>query len=304
MIEIAANGRQAGREPAHLVVNADDYAYFGSVSLGILDCIDHGTVTATGIFANSPRLAEHAAWLAERPSVDVGVHLNLTEGAALTACVADGLRPWQGHFPTKFGVVRALVLGRLTPELIRAEWRAQIERCLSHGLKPVFLNSHEHIHMLPPLFILALDLAREYGIQHVRQSAPERPRTLNPGALLRDGVLWALAVSNRNVRPGFVPRFLGMSVSGRLDLIYLRRLLADLKPGFIYELMCHPGRRPDQETVPKRLMAYHDWDRERTALLAPELKGMLAANNVQLARYRDIPVHERDANAVGREAIL
>jgi predicted glycoside hydrolase/deacetylase ChbG (UPF0249 family) len=78
-------------EPAYLIINADDYAYFDCVSRGILDCVPQGTVTATGVFANSTWLDEHASWLAASPDVDVEVHSNLTDHLPLTKRLSDAL---------------------------------------------------------------------------------------------------------------------------------------------------------------------------------------------------------------------
>ncbi len=139
------------RAPAYLIVNADDYGYFDGVSRGILDCARHGIVTATGVFANSPFLDTHAAWLAGVPNVDVGVHLNLTDGWPLTRGLGDALSRSDGRLPGKFAIATAVMSRRIPLRLIRDEWRAQIEALLARGLQVRFLNSHEHIHMLPPL---------------------------------------------------------------------------------------------------------------------------------------------------------
>ena len=155
-------------EGACLIVNADDYGYFRCVSKGILQAATHGIVTATGVFATAPQFAEHAAWLRDCEALDVGVHLNLTDGNPLTNDMRKALARWSGRFPAKFSVAMAIVSGAIGIDDVRLEWRAQIERCLEAGLRVSFLNSHEHLHMLPALFPVASALAGEYGIAHVR----------------------------------------------------------------------------------------------------------------------------------------
>lgn len=282
----SANGAAAGA-PAYLIINADDFAYFRCVSLGILDCIEAGTVTATGVFANSPLLDEHAPWLAQT-SADVGVHLNLTDREPLSARMARALDGSGGRFPGKFAIARAVLAGRIGIELVREEWRAQIERCLAAGLTLRFLNSHEHIHMLPGLYRLTLELAVEYRIAHVRHAAPEWPRQWSASAVLRDGIMAVLSQVDR--RPGHAPapRFLGMGESGRLSGDYLRQMLPRLAPGGIYELMCHPGRLDRAEVSDGRLLGYHDWEAERRTLTDPALLAALADNGVRLVAYRNL----------------
>lgn len=281
-------GRETTDDPAYLIVNADDYAYFRGVSRGILECVREGIVTATGVFANSPFLDEHAAWLAAQPNVDTGVHLNLTDRAPLTQQLAGALDRWNGVFPGKFAIAKAILSREIPLDLVRSEWRAQIERCMSMGLHPRFLNSHEHIHMLPPLYALTLALADEYGIEHVRHASPEWPHTWSASALLRDGIMSILAWLNGYRMPHPAPIFVGMAQSGRLSPRYLSHLLATLRPGRIYELMCHPGIDAPDEIKEERLLAYHDWEQERRTLCDPALKASLAAHNVRLIGYRHL----------------
>ena len=272
--------------PAYLIINADDYAYFDGVSQGILECASHGTVTATGVFANSPFLDEHVSWLSARPDVDVGVHLNLTDRAPLTRGLSDALSPWNGRFPGKFSIAKAILSHRISVDLVRDEWRTQIERCLANNLQLRFLNSHEHIHMLPPLYPLVLALAREYNIEHVRFATPEWPRIWSASALLRDGIMSALSLVNRFRKTHAAPLFLGMGESGRLSQRYLTNLLPKLRAGQFYELMCHPGIAGLEQVKNKRLLGYHDWELERQTLTDPTLKTALAAHNIRLIGYR------------------
>jgi len=275
-------------EPAYLIINADDYAYFKGVSQGILECVSQGTVTATGVFANSPLLDEHASWLAARPDVDVGVHLNLTDRLPLTKRLSDALSSWGGRFPGKFAIAKAVLSRRIAIDLVRDEWRAQIEACLDKNLRLTFLNSHEHIHMLPPLYPVALALAREYDIEHVRFATPEWPRAWSANALIRDGIMSVLAQINRFRMPYAAPVFLGMGESGRLSQRYLSSVLPTLRSGQVYELMCHPGIADLEEVKDKRLLAYHDWELERHTLCDPALKTALAASNIRLIGYRHL----------------
>ncbi|OYY94855.1 MAG: hypothetical protein B7Y41_04675 [Hydrogenophilales bacterium 28-61-23] len=280
--------KKAATAPACLIINADDYAYFRGVSQGILECVGQGSVTATGVFANSPFLDEHACWLADHPDLDVGVHLNLTDRAPLTGRLAEALSDWNGRFPGKFTIAKAILMRRIPVDLVREEWRAQIERCRANKLQLSFLNSHEHIHMLPALYSIALELAREYGIAHVRLATPEWPRTGSASALIRDGIMAVLAQVNRRKMSNEAPVFVGMGESGRLSRRYLANLLPKLRPGRVYELMCHPGIAAPEEVKDKRLLEYHDWELERQTLSDPTLKTVLAANNIRLIGYRHL----------------
>lgn len=292
-----AGAMRAGVQPACLIVNADDYGYYDCVSRGILQSARHGIVTATGILATGQRFDEQIAWLKEHPDLDVGLHLNLTDRDPLTVEMRNRLARRHGRFPPKFAVAMAVMSGALPVPDIKLEWRAQIERCLDKGLTIRFINSHEHIHMLPPLFRVVGELARDYGIAHVRLPSADGFRNWKPGTFIRDTLMKGLAVLNQSHLDHPAPAFLGMADSGRLSLATLRALLPRLQPGGVYELMCHPGFRDDAEIDNPALFGYHDWEGELTALTSPEAKALLESHGVRLVGYRDLDGRENQRAA-------
>jgi predicted glycoside hydrolase/deacetylase ChbG (UPF0249 family) len=276
------------REPACLVVNADDYAYYRGVSRGILEAAARGIVTATGVFANAARFEEDVPALRECAALDAGVHLNLTDGRPLTPDMRNRLARWGGQFPRKFAIAAAVLAGAVRVRDVEVEWRAQIERCLGAGLKLQFLNSHEHIHMLPALFPLTLALAERYRIPHLRFATASLARSVARGTVVRGAIITGLAAICRRRVDRPVARFLGLEASGRLTLAELDSLTADLQPGGVYELMCHPGRLDRAEIADPRLLRYHDWEGELAALTAPRARALLDERGIRLARFRDI----------------
>lgn len=271
-----------------LIVNADDYGYFRCVSRGILEAAAQGIVTATGVIATHDTFDACASELRACTTLDAGIHLNLSWGRPLTQAMREKCAPWGRAFPGKYRMVIALLSGAVRLSDIENEWRAQIERCRAAGLDLRFMNSHEHVHMLPPLFGVAKRLAREHGIDHVRFTTAERPTRLSAGNLVRGTVVGGLQLLCGLHDRLPAPRFLGLEPSGRLGEAYLHRVLNNLRPGRIYELMCHPGRLDRSEVGDPRLLAYHDWDGERAALTRPFARELLAAAGVRLLRYRDL----------------
>jgi predicted glycoside hydrolase/deacetylase ChbG (UPF0249 family) len=274
----------------YLIVNADDYGYFNCVSQGILQSARDGIVTATGIFANSAHFTEHVDWLRDYPDLDLGVHLNITDHTPLTVNMITRLSRWKGRFPGKYTMVSALLSGIITTEDVKSEWRAQIEHCLDKGLEIRFINSHEHIHMLPSLFPVVQALAGEYGISHIRFPTSEPFQSLAIGALVRDILMKMMAVFNHPRLTTPAARFLGMGESGRLGMEYLKRRLPKLKPGHVYELMCHPGHYDANEISNSRLLNYHDWKRELGALTNTAVRDMLSEQHIQLIGYRHLQI--------------
>lgn len=289
----------AAHGPACLIVNADDYGYYDCVSRGILRAASHGIVSATGILATGTRFDEHVAWLGDYQDLDLGLHLNLTDREPLTQDMRRRLIRWGGQFPPKFTVAGAVLSGAIPVRDVGREWSAQIERCMDKGLRLSFINSHEHIHMLPPLFKLVRGLAQEYGIGHVRLSTSQWLRTRQPGAVVRDTLMQGLALLNRRALDLPAPAFLGMAESGRLSLAALRTMLPRLQAGGVYELMCHPGYRDDAEIDNPRLYGYHDWEGELAALTSPETRALLDGRGIRLIGYRHL--ERRDGRLVAQQ---
>ena len=281
---------ETGPDSPCLIVNADDYGYFRCTSKGILELASRGIVTATGVFANAISFTEQASWLRDVGRLDVGVHLNLTTGTPLTNDLAAKLDGSSGRFPGKFSMATAILLGNIKPRLVEIEWRAQIERCLDNGLVIAFLNSHEHIHMLPSLYRVATTVAKAYGIRHLRHPASQGSLSGTPASLFRGAVVKVLGSVNRRTMDAPAPEFLGMEASGRLDLAFLERSVPQLRPGRIYELMCHPGHFDPQEVRDPRLLHYHDWEGEFRALTDPATIELLHRHRVRLIGYRDVDV--------------
>lgn len=275
--------------PIRLIVNADDYGYFSSVTRGIVDGAHAGVVTATGVMANSPDLAERLRWMNGTGTLDWGVHLNLTYGEPLTGAMATALERWQGRFPGKFAMISAIVSRRIAADTVETEWRAQIGRCLDNGLQLRFLNSHEHVHMLPPLFAVTERLADEFGIRHVRHTRPEWMVSRPLQGCFRNVVLGGLAaLGAARARRGPPIGFLGLAVSGRLTLDYLRERLPRLVPGACYELMCHPGHFDADEIRDPALRAYHAWESELAVLRSPAFGELCREHGVALSGYREL----------------
>ena len=293
------------RQPqgAYLIVNADDYGYFRCVSRGILKAATRGIVTATGVLSNATDFPEHAARLRDCDALDVGVHLNLTNGVPLTSEMRSKLSRWSGRFPDKFRMAAAIVAGAVKAEDVQREWRAQIERCLGNGLRVLFLNSHEHLHILPSLFAVTRALAKSYDIAHIRFPTSRRFGSSSGGSLFRDVVIKILESINRRHADTPSAQFLGLESSGKLGLPYLQRSLSHLAAGGIYELMCHPGEFDAREVTDTRLRRYHDWESELAVVTSAEARALLDRHGIRLIGYRHLDV-SGDRLVVRPEAAL
>jgi predicted glycoside hydrolase/deacetylase ChbG (UPF0249 family) len=181
------------------VIVADDFGLDSPTTAGILQAFDEGLISATSLLANMPGFDEAVAAAHDRRLQGaVGVHLNLSEGEALTEPIRrcpriadpDGTFCWTHHFVPKLERDEAYAVGD--------EWRAQIQRIVAAGIRPAHLDSHHHTHTSWPLGAIAMALAREFGIPTIRLS-----RTFGPTPPKAHVKLYKLLYNERLRRRGF-----------------------------------------------------------------------------------------------------
>ncbi len=153
-----------------------------------------------------------------------------------------------------------------------------------------FLNSHEHVHMLPGVFTVAERLAAEYGIPHIRVASSEWYCRQTAGSISRNVIIGGMKMFVPSHFRSRAPAMLGLARSGKLNLRYLTEVLSTLRSGEVYELMCHPGYTDEAVELDPRLAQYHDWDNERQALCSEEVKRLCDENEIQLIGYRHLAI--------------
>jgi len=275
---------------ARLIVNADDFGLSEAVNRAVIHAHENGIVTSTSIMAGGAAF-EHAADLAVRcPTLDVGVHLTLTEQRPVAESVPS-LVDADGKFaPHATELAKRCFRGAIELGDVRKELDAQIRRVLAHGLRPTHLDGHQHVHVLPGVARVVAELAHEHGIRAVRVPT-ERPR----GYMLKDlgnlkrlaeqialGAFGALSPL-RHLRR--VDRFVGFYFGGRLNEQNLRIVLERLPAGRTVELMCHPGLEDPRSQYGHWGYA---WAEETAALTSPTIRKLIGAHGVRLIGYRDV----------------
>ena len=132
----------------HIVLCADDYGQAPAISQGIVVLINMGRLSAVSCLVTSPYWPEHASWLIPfRSAVDVGLHVNLTEGKPLSK---PFMRAYGHQFPTLSTLMRQAFLGQLDQAVLEAEIEAQLNAFVdAMGALPDFVDGHQHVHQFP-----------------------------------------------------------------------------------------------------------------------------------------------------------
>ncbi|HEV2194946.1 MAG TPA: ChbG/HpnK family deacetylase [Candidatus Acidoferrum sp.] len=285
----------------NLIVNADDLGWTDGVNRGILDAFRGGIVTSTSLLANGSAFAEAVKSVKSAPRLGVGVHLNLSDGEP----VADresviSLLDDDGRFadgPESLLWKRAR-RGLILDE-VEEEWDAQIQKVRDAGIRPTHLDGHKHVHMLPGLFEIALQLAKKHGIEAIRVSLEESSlrAALASGSQHRAGVVMKQGVQARALkllardarkqaaRMGIAAAdyFCGIAQTGELTLEGVAQLLKNLPEGTT-ELICHPGYADaDLQKTATRLQASRQ--KELEILTDTRVRNLVASQGIRLIDY-------------------
>jgi len=280
-------------------VNADDFGLSAGVNAGILSCFHNGILRSTSLMPNGAAFEDAVRLARQTPGLGVGVHLSLVG----EPCVAPrrelgGLADADGMLPASYAAfARGYFSRRFTQREIQREVAAQMRRVLQAGIRPTHLDSHQHVHLMPGVFGLALQAAQEAGIQVIRvpherarhQAGLAEPSGLAQRLSTRGLQLNVLSMLSRRARRQaraarlrVAPRFWGLSESGALDEAALLPILARLGRG-VNELMSHPGF--SDEALRRKYLWGYRWDAEAAALQSPAARQMVEERGIRLAHF-------------------
>lgn len=221
----------------HLQIIADDYGLSRAINRGIEDLARAGRLDGVSIMAHRDADLSSVDALLEMP-VELGIHLVFVGEDLLLPLEwpSGGTRSPANYKSLFVAIARRPALA----EALVREAEAQIEKLKACGVRLAFLNSHQHVHMFPPLW-RALRPLMERERLRVRVS---RSLTVAPlKQLLVDlaGViswkLWPLSGCD-TARP------LGIEVAGHFDeraAVRIGARLARIMPAVTCELVVHPG---------------------------------------------------------------
>ena len=268
-----------------LIVNADDFGLTEGVNAGIVVAFQKGILRSASLMANGGGFDDAVRLALENPGLDVGCHLMLISGRAIS-------KP--GHdLPESVPHLLASLVAGWRVGAIEREFAAQIEKIQATGVSLSHLDTHKHTHLAPPVLEAVLRVAKSHGIPWVR-----RPFDL-PLTAARDSATWTTRFLNRAIRPlrrrfnrklanagcRATDYFAGFQVTGRFQAPQLVTLIHALPEG-VTEFMCHPGYcTEDLLATATRLKQSRQ--KELEALIAPEVRRAVAKSAIEVVGFRE-----------------
>lgn len=247
-----------------VIINADDLGLNHQVNEAIGNALRDGHITSSTILANSSTWDEVHQIVVANPQASFGIHLNLTEGKALTyseCFIANNVVDENNHFTKEIRKIN------ITPEILNAiyeEWDAQLNKVINiEGIQISHIDGHHHIHQVSCFSEILIELIKKYNIRKIRNKYT-LPNSHKKNALrmlisqfLNNDYVFNKVRDKRNIYPFNIiysilddlrwkeqlSKFVSMTDYFDSYESFLKSLKNEnnVKFNSLVELMCHPG---------------------------------------------------------------
>lgn len=262
-----------------LIVNADDFGLCEEITHGIIKAYQGGIVTATSVAVNGGYFHASAGVLKDS-GIDAGIHLTFVGGEKPVSGPVDGLVDDNGMFLKNYReIIPRLVSGKFNKNALKKELYEQISILKDAGVHISHIDSHQHLHLLPSVKTIILDIADQFKIKWIR--APRsKPRSLESLGMNTLALLLKRKLTTSGLRS--TDHFAGFEQRGRINETSLLAILPNLKPG-ITELMVHPGY-----DASLRYDWGYSWEAELEGLASAAVKESLKRNGICLTNFMEM----------------
>jgi chitin disaccharide deacetylase len=249
----------------NLLIIADDLGLHPRINDGIIEALKSGWITGASLMANGAAFDDAVEkYKVVRPPY-IGLHLVLVEEKSLTGIVLPN-----NH---KVFFIQ-YILGLIKLSDIEKELRAQINKCIDAGIRPAFINSHQHLHLLPGVMDIVVGLAKEFNISYIRTVNEviniRRSSHIYRSLQLLFLNLLTLIASKKIIKNGLKTNnyFVGFLSAGNLgeEDIKKAKKLTNKYPDKTIELGCHPGYEDKELKDRYRHWGNYNWQNELSLL--------------------------------------
>lgn len=275
-----------------LIVNADDFGRHHAINQAVKQGAKLGILTSASLMPGEKAFEEAVEIARELPDLEIGVHLTLVDGVPVSdPAKIPSLVNKQGCFYANHKeFIKRFFMGRVNLQDVALELRAQIEKVAGKKLHLSHVDAHQHLHVLPGILPIVIDLAKQAGIKGIRipkvdvNVATKKSQGGLGEAVGRMGLRILAAVAEHRAKKGglVMPNhFAGLVAGTAVDEEYLLKLLAVL-PNGITEIMLHPGL--DNGVLKKVCGWEHDFEAEYRAIVSPRVVKAMGELGVEIVR--------------------
>ena len=277
----------------YIIINADDFGRHAEINRAVEEGLVHGCLRSATVMPGGAAFAGAIDIARRHEELGLGVHFTLVDGhPILPPEEIPSLVGSEGDFlPDHTALLKRYLKGSINLEEVRRELAAQLQKVEATGIPISHVDSHQHMHTLPGIIDIVLDLAARAGIRAVR--APRTP--LFAGAFgglgqlvgrLGLSTLARLAACKAHRRGLLTPdNFAGIVAGEAVSEGELLHLIAHLPQGTT-EVMMHPGTKND--VLQEDSGWQHDFEAELAAILSPRVGAALQKAEVEPVNFRHL----------------
>jgi hopanoid biosynthesis associated protein HpnK len=278
-----------------IIINADDFGIHEVVNRGIIDGHRRGCISSTTIMAGANAFDQAISLAADNPRLGVGVHLTLIgEQPVASPGTVASLVDKDGRLPLVYPhFLRLLLAGRIRMADVRRELEAQVDKVAATGIAVTHLDSHQHMHVVPGIIEIVIDIAKRFQIKAIR--IPAEPIWFfggfpsSAGRFVGRGGLSTLAgIARRRIKKAGLKttdHFYGMLAGGSMTEPYLLNVISHLPHG-TSEIMIHPGA--DDSVMTNAYGWQYNWQAELAAVTSAQLASQLVQERIKLISFGDL----------------
>ncbi len=284
-----------------LIINADDLGLTRGINMAVSECAEAGMLRSATLMANGAAFDHAVKIFGGREGFGTGIHFVLTGlRPVLPAERLAGLIGPEGFLPSgPLELLMKIGTRRSARDALRRELFAQAEKVFDAGLTPTHFDSHKHVHLIPAVLDIVLEIAARYSIKWIRE--PFEPdgswrfssdvqkgfRAEFAKQLCRSRLSGLARSAFRNrVRAAGIQTpagVYGISFTGFMNQAVLKRLGAMVKPG-LSELMTHPGI-VDAELLGLKGRLLDSRATEKELLASTVTKGFFEKNSITFCHF-------------------
>jgi predicted glycoside hydrolase/deacetylase ChbG (UPF0249 family) len=287
-----------------LIINADDLGLTRGINRAVSECADAGMLRSATLIANGKAFEDAVKMVKEREDFGAGIHFVLTGlKPLLPAEKLSGLVGPDGFLPSGPGeLLKMTARSRMLRDAMRRELFAQAERVFDSGITPTHFDSHKHVHVIPAVLEIIIEIAERFSIKWMREpfeaagawrylpdlEKDQRAKFVKQFARVRT-TLFARPIFRSRIRNAGIrtPAGLyGISTTGFVNERIIQRICRMLKPG-ISELMTHPGI-VDADLVRSKTRLLHSRAREKEILVSAEMKEFFEEHKIILSHFGEL----------------
>jgi predicted glycoside hydrolase/deacetylase ChbG (UPF0249 family) len=252
-----------------VIIHADDFGITESITKNIVDTFKY-SLNSTSIVTNCYYYKDAMQIYKDnyKKNIRLSLHLNLVEGKPENKLYKFKYLTDKKNFfnKTYFSLLIKYYLNfntqkKLIRDEIKNEIESQIISFVSNSKnKHLSIDSHQHIHTLPFVFKVIIDLGLKYNIDYIRipkehfifhKSILENPINIIKYLVLNFFCYFCLRMIKKTTI-NFNNYFIGVLTSGKMNYSYINKSLDRVSKNnnknAIIEILFHPGQAQSKES--------------------------------------------------------